>query len=441
LADRFERIGTRQSRQETRSNAMPYPTDFFSALLAIVIIDLVLAGDNAIVIALAARGLPGHLQKRAIVWGTLGAVAVRVALTAIVVWLLKVPGLPVAGGLLLAWIGYRLLLPGEKDAGERAKPAATLWSAIRTVVIADAVMGLDNVLAVAGAARGSYLLVVLGLVISIPIVVWGSTVILRFVERLPVLVYIGAGVIVSTAVKMIVSEPLLQPWMDPYPGLPLALQVLIVPAVLWAGFVKNHRQLESRIHARLARFAGQRRPPPRAQSIDLDEDTTLRILIPVDGSRNAENAVRHAVREYRRGARMEIHLLNVQPPFSRHIAAFVSKGDRAAFHREQSQKALRPAAAQLDTLDVPYFTHTAIGGRARTITEMADRLGCERIVAGTARKSSLTRMLEDSVTNDVLQLTRVPVEVVAGGHISPVERYGVPAGLAIALGMLLLALE
>src|SRR5690606_2801611 len=163
-------------------------TEFFAALAAIILIDLVLAGDNAIVIALAARNLPAHLQKRAIIWGTVGAIAVRAAMTVVVVALLKIPGLLLAGGALLLWIAYRLLAPEEKGGEAHGKPATTFWSAMRTIVIADAVMGLDNVLAVAGAAHGSFLLVVLGLLISIPIVVWGSTLILRCVERFPVIV-------------------------------------------------------------------------------------------------------------------------------------------------------------------------------------------------------------------------------------------------------------
>ena len=226
-------------------------TDFLSALLAIIVIDLVLAGDNAIVIALAARALPAPLQKRAIVWGAVGMLGVRSLMTVIVVWLLKIPGLLLAGGALLVWIAYRLLLPDSGE-GELHQPTATtFWSAMRTIVIADAVMGLDNVLAVAGAAHGSYLLVVTGLLISVPIVVWGSTLVLKVVDRFPGVVYLGAGVLVLTAAKMITGEALVKPAFDAWPLLAGVLY-LMIPLVLWAGFVKNHRKLESRIHARLA---------------------------------------------------------------------------------------------------------------------------------------------------------------------------------------------
>jgi len=214
-----------------------FSPQFFSALAAIIVIDLVLAGDNAIVIALAARGLPRHLQRRAVIWGALGAVVVRTAMTLVVVWLLKIPGLLLAGGLLLVWIAYRLLLP-ENDRGHALEAGAGFWGAIKTIVVADAVMGLDNVLAVAGAAHGSHLLVVIGLLISIPIVVWGSTIILRWVERFPAIVYVGAGVLALTAAKMITAEPLVQ---DHLASISWAIHGAIIGGVLVLGYLQNRR--------------------------------------------------------------------------------------------------------------------------------------------------------------------------------------------------------
>ena len=186
--------------------------EFLPALAAIVVIDLVLAGDNAIVIALAARNLPKHLKTRAIVWGTLGAIIVRTLLTLGVVWLLKVPGLMLAGGLMLLWIAYRLLTQQEGE-GHDVSAAVSFWGAMQTIVVADAVMGLDNVLAVAGAASGSWILVVCGLVISIPIVIWGSTLILKWIERFPSIVYFGGAVLAWTAAKMALGEPFVQEWL------------------------------------------------------------------------------------------------------------------------------------------------------------------------------------------------------------------------------------
>lgn len=185
-----------------------FSAPWWSALFAIILIDLVLAGDNAIVIALAARQLPPHLQKKAIVWGTAGAIVVRTLMTLGVVWLLKLPGLLLVGGLGLLWIAYKLIA----DAGESTHEGAastTFLGAMKTIVVADALMGIDNVLGVAGAAHGSFDLVVLGLLISIPIVVFGSQLVLRLVQRWPLIIHAGAVVLAYTAASMIIKEPIL----------------------------------------------------------------------------------------------------------------------------------------------------------------------------------------------------------------------------------------
>jgi YjbE family integral membrane protein len=420
------------------------PAAFFSALLAIVVIDLVLAGDNAIVIALAARALPARLQKRAIVWGAVGAIAVRSAMTAVVVWLLQIPGLLLAGGVVLLWIAYKLLLPDE-GAGERHDAAATtFWGAMRTIVVADAVMGLDNVLAVAGAAHGSYLLVVAGLVISVPIVVWGSTLVLKVVDRFPAIVYVGAAVLVWTAVKMVRGEPIVQPWLEANPALG-ALVYLAIPLVLGAAFLKNHRHLESRIHARLA--AQRESADVASRSAAVAAPATIEgaampvILVPVDGSRNALGAVRHAIAEHRRDAALEVHLLNVQPRLSRHASRFVARADRERWLHDRADAAMAGAVALLTDAGVPHSTHRAIGVRAEEICRAARRLGVGRIVMGTARKNSLTRMIEDSVTHRVLETTPVPVEVVVGDAVSKWERWGLPAGVLGVGGLLFLAVD
>jgi len=223
---------------------MTFGPEFLSALLAIIVIDLVLAGDNAIVIALAARNLPKSLQRRAIVWGSVGAVVVRASLTVAVLWLLEIPGLMLAGGLLLVWIAYKLLAGNGGGSDHELAPARGFWGAMRTIVIADAVMGMDNVLAVAGAAHGSVLLVVAGLVISIPIVVWGSTIILHWLERFPALLYIGGAVLAWTAAKMIADEPLYQEWLQARPGVKSALFILTVGGVLGAAWLRNRKAKE-----------------------------------------------------------------------------------------------------------------------------------------------------------------------------------------------------
>jgi YjbE family integral membrane protein len=214
-------------------------TEFLSGLFAIILLDLVLAGDNAIVIALAARNLPKELQKKAVFWGTFGAVALRVLLTFAVIWLLKLPGLMLAGGLLLLPIAWKLLRHQEHDPNITA--ASGFWSAIRTIVVADALMGLDNVLAIAGAAKGHMGLVVLGLAISVPLVVWGSTLILKLIERFPIIIYIGAAAIAWTAARMIAHDHLLSPWFDTHEWARWVLDVVLVAGVCGLGWVGNRR--------------------------------------------------------------------------------------------------------------------------------------------------------------------------------------------------------
>jgi YjbE family integral membrane protein len=209
---------------------------WFSALGAIILIDIVLAGDNAIVIALAARNLPAHLQRKAIIFGTAGAIVVRSAMTIGVVWLLKVPGLMLVGGLGLVWIAYKLIAPAAEDA-HGGPVAQTFWGAMKTIIVADALMGVDNVLGVAGAAHGDFGLVVAGLLISIPIVIWGSSLVLKLVDRFPIVTQIGAAVLAFTAAKMIVSEPMLDNVFDHSLLARLAVYATIVAGVLAAGAI------------------------------------------------------------------------------------------------------------------------------------------------------------------------------------------------------------
>ena len=220
-----------------------FSTQWFSALGAIILIDLILAGDNALVIGLAARNVPPELQRKVVLWGTFGAIAIRAALTLVVVYLLKIPGFLVVGGLALIYIGWRLTQ--DTGGGHELKPATSVRGAVQTIIIADAVMGVDNVLAVGGAAQGSMLLVFIGLAVSIPIVVWGSTLVLKWVERFPAIIWLGAGVLGWTAVKRILSEPLLAPWLADRSATRLALQIIVVGGLvavpLWRSLTPHHR--------------------------------------------------------------------------------------------------------------------------------------------------------------------------------------------------------
>ena len=225
-----------------------FSVPWWSALLAIILIDLVLAGDNAIVIALAARNLPPEHQNKAIMWGTVGAIVIRSAMTVGVVWLLKIPGLMLVGGLGLLWIAYKLITDTSENE-HQGGTATTFWGAMKTIIVADALMGVDNVLGVAGAANGDFTLVVIGLLISIPIVVLGSKLVLRLVEKWPVIIHLGAAVLAFTAAQMIINEKLLDPIFDGGETINLlargATYVVAVAGVLGLGWWATRRQENS----------------------------------------------------------------------------------------------------------------------------------------------------------------------------------------------------
>lgn len=416
-----------------------FSPEFFSALAAIILIDLVLAGDNAIVIALAARGLPAHLQKRAIVWGTLGAVAVRSAMTVTVVELLKIPGLLLVGGLMLVWIAFRLLVPGDK--GEVTQASATgagFWGAMRTIVVADAVMGLDNVLGVAGAAHGSFLLVVLGLLVSIPIVVWGSRLVLGFVNRYPVIIYLGGAVLAWTAAKMITGEPVIRAYLETRPGAGWAVYVLVMGGVLGLGYASQRRRRMWEAWSPRGRV-----PVPGAEPRVLQSGGTSvkRILLPVNGSQNAMNAVRHVIERHLERQDLEVHLLHVRAPLTRHISRFLGRRERLDWHRGQAETALAPARHLLDKWGIPYVVHVERGDKAEVIDALARRQGCHQIVMGMGRRSPLLQWLRGSIPARVIERSAVPVEVIAGRPAGYLERFGVPAGIGLALMLLALAEE
>jgi len=180
-------------------------------LTQILMINLVLSGDNAVVIAMASKDLPPAQRKKAVWWGALGAVLLRCILTFAAVLLLGIPFIQAAGGLLLFWIALKLLLQNDDEV--HIRNASTTWKAIQTILVADFVMSLDNVLAIAALADGDLALIVIGIAISIPIVVWGSGVIVGLLKRFPILVYAGSGILAFTAGEMLMRDPKLGEWL------------------------------------------------------------------------------------------------------------------------------------------------------------------------------------------------------------------------------------
>ena len=185
---------------------------FWLSVVQIIAIDVLLGGDNAVVIALACRRLPPHQRNRGIFWGVVGAIGLRIALIYFALYLLALPFLKIVGGLLLMWIGVKLLLPEAQDEHGRIEGGTTLFAAVRTVVIADAVMSLDNVIAVAAAAKGDLALVIFGILVSIPLIVWGSKFVLRLMDRFPLVIVLGGALLGWIAGGMLVSDVVAHDW-------------------------------------------------------------------------------------------------------------------------------------------------------------------------------------------------------------------------------------
>lgn len=212
-------------------------TDFLISLLQIIAIDILLGGDNAIVIALASRNLPETQRNKAIFLGTGLAIIVRIILTVLAVYLLNIPYLYLIGGVLLVIIAYKLIL--EEDEDLNVKAGKSLSDAVKTIVFADIAMGLDNVLAVAGAAHGNIILVMIGLLVSVPIIIWGSKIILHFMERFPLLIYLGAGVLAFTAAGMITEEKMIHSVFADNPLLEYGVYIFLILGVIFGGIFTN----------------------------------------------------------------------------------------------------------------------------------------------------------------------------------------------------------
>ena len=225
--------------------------DLLKALLSIVVIDLVLSGDNAVVIGMAARLLPPEQRRQAIVLGGVGAVGLRVIFTALVAMLLGIPLLQACGGALLAWIAYKVLR--QTHGTQAVKEASTLARAVRTIILADVIMSLDNILAVGGAAHGNVPLLLFGLGLSIPLILLGSSLVAAVMNRLPWLAYVGAAILVYTAVEMLLDDPVLRPYYPHAAWFEWGAILIVVLGILGLGYWRNAG------HAARLRVVGRRR--------------------------------------------------------------------------------------------------------------------------------------------------------------------------------------
>jgi YjbE family integral membrane protein len=217
-----------------------FSSEAFVALLKIIAIDIILSGDNAVVIAMATRRLPKHQQNKAIFWGTAGAVILRILFAAIIVFLLKIPFVNLIGGLLLLWIAYKVLVESEEEADIQSHDR--LLKAVWTIILADAVMSLDNVVAVAGASDGHIGMIAFGVAISIPIMIFGSKAIVRMMEKYAWIAYVGSAILAWTAGEMMMKDKHLANFLHISHG-PVMYAVIagLTILVLAAGYVKNKK--------------------------------------------------------------------------------------------------------------------------------------------------------------------------------------------------------
>lgn len=214
--------------------------DFMMSLVAVLFINIILSGDNAVVIALASRALPPAQKKKAIFWGSALAVVLRVILVVVATFLMKVPFLQFVGGLALVYIGYHLLAGGDDE--EDLEASDNLGKAIKTILAADLIMSLDNVLAIAGVAKGDWTVLLIGLAVSVPLVVFGASLLSTLMTKFPALVYIGAGLIGYTAAEMMVADKLATHYLEPYA---LIIKVAVTAGVVGFGYLAGKKNSRS----------------------------------------------------------------------------------------------------------------------------------------------------------------------------------------------------
>jgi YjbE family integral membrane protein len=381
-------------------------TDFWIALMQIIGVNIVLSGDNAVVIALAARSLPAHQQKKAVFWGSGAAVVMRIVLTIVAVELLRLPYLKLLGAGLLLWIAVQLLLPEDEGEGE-SETSSNLAAAIKTILIADLVMSLDNVIAVAAAAKGSLALLIIGLAISIPLVVFASTLLLTLMSRYPIIITIGAGLLGWVAGEMAVTDPIIKDWIDAQ----AAYLHYVAPALGAAGVIAVGTWLAKRAEAEHAvEIAGETTHPAPQQGVK-------RVLLAVDDSPGAARAVKRAIsmrKELSEPSRMELHVVNVQPSLTGGASAFIGDKERETYHRELGEASVTPTRKTLDEAGVPYQAHMLVGDPGSSIAALADTLGADMIVMGTRGLSAPAGALLGSVAQHTLEHATMPVLFVKG---------------------------
>lgn len=384
--------------------------DFWISVGQIILIDILLGGDNAVVIALACRKLPPEQRAKGVMWGVVGAVGARVVLIFFALQLLALPYLKAVGALLLLWIGIKLMLPEDDEGHGKLEGGTTLWSAVRTVIVADAVMSLDNVIAVAAAADGHLGLVVFGILVSVPIIVWGSKFVLALIDRFPVVVVFGAALLGWIAGGMLFGDVAWKDWAEAQPGWwARAASVIGAVFVVAVGrLLVMRRRARQAAHARAAATAAAGAAAPGA---------LRRVLVATDGSPGSARALRQALalrEQLRDGTQTEVHLVNVQRPVSGNVSSFVAADSIEDYHRERGEQALAEARRTLGEAGIAFQEHRRVGAPGETIAAVAAETGSDLIVMGARGLGTHTAGLLGSVATATLEHAGVPVLVVRG---------------------------
>jgi YjbE family integral membrane protein len=391
-------------------------TEFWIAVGQIILIDILLGGDNAVVIALACRKLPPKQRTQGIIWGTAGAIVLRVALIFFALQLLAIPFLKVVGALLLLWIGVKLLLPEHGEGHADIEGSDRLWGAVRTVIVADFVMSLDNVIAIAGAAESaggdhSMALVIFGILVSIPIIVWGSQFVIKLMDRFPAIITLGAMLLGWIAGTMAATDPAL---VDPnvMPGWPK------LPAVDWLRYAAGAAGALL-VYAIGRAFSARAKRGQPAAAPDAAAGAGVRplrrILLAVDGSDGSLRAAQHVLalrQEMREPEALEVQLINVQRPVSGDVGSFVSAKSIEEYQHERSETALAPVRQLMSSQGLACKEHPAIGTPSDVIARTAREQGCDLIVMGARGFGSHAAAFVGSVATGTLEAATVPVLLV-----------------------------
>jgi YjbE family integral membrane protein len=382
--------------------------EFWVAVGQIILIDIVLGGDNAVVIALACRQLPPNLRTKGVVWGTAGAILIRVVLIFFALTLLSIPYLKLVGAVLLVWIGVKLLAPEDEHGHGDIQASDKLWSAIRTVIVADLVMSVDNVIAIAGAAESAggdhkMPLVIFGLLVSIPIIVGGSQLVLKLMDRFPLIITAGGMLLGWIAGTMAVTDPAVTshvPQQAAFQYVAGAAGALLVLAIgIW----------RRRVIAGRAAAARQVEPVPASVSDDF-----RRLLLAADGSPSALHATQRVIdlSKQLRERDVQIHVVNVQRPLPGDVSSYISGKTIEEYQRERSDHELVAVRALLESAGVAFEEHRLVGNPGPAIAQLAHEAGCHMIIMGTQGLGSRAGAILGSVAQSTLEHASVPVLMV-----------------------------